>query len=277
MPPRSIWLLGSLATHARGKVLAEVVDVFTAYVLPPGFGLSVAFGSDFQELDEDSQREWATWAEPAGRTLLLIPPFKMGDYAIPAKWRIYRPEMTFGGDPSRLAKLLASEVRYEVAGSLQTAVDLGGQWKSGGVNTAYFRKHPDSGVFAITCLPLWSLTVLDHRDELKKWLSMLHELSGQPMTKVDSQDSADLFHPTKDHFAMMLHLCGGRFQSSDEAVAALVDSPVLTLPAVAARQCLHQLDVAGLSGAGQLTESGRKMLFDSPYAGYARAMERAIT
>ena len=56
-PPVS--LLGTLATHARGKVLMEATGASTAHVLPPAYGLCMAFGSEFQDHDEESQREWA--------------------------------------------------------------------------------------------------------------------------------------------------------------------------------------------------------------------------
>ena len=90
-------------------------------------------------------------------------------------------------------------------------------------------------------------------------------------------NSRTAFRPSKDHFAMLLHLCERVFGSADEAVAALADSPVLTMPAVAAQQCLQQLEEAELAVDGKLTEAGRAMLLDSPYAAYAEAMEAIRT
>jgi hypothetical protein len=268
--------LGTLATHARGKVLIEVLDASAADGLPPEYGLSMAFGSEFQEHDEESQREWVRWAEPAGRTLLLIPPFKTAEMTIPVPWRIYRAQKVEAG-ADRLAKLLVSEVRYELTGTVQIATDLGGQWKGGGINTGYYRKHPHAGLFAMTCLPLWSLMVLDHRELLQTWLRVLHGLAGEPALQRAADEQSHTFRPSKDHFAMLLHLCDWAFDSADEAVAGLADSPVLTMPAVAARQCLLQLEEAELAVDGKLTEAGRAMLFDSPYAAYAEAMEASRT
>jgi hypothetical protein len=269
-PP--VWLLGALAGHARGKVLIEAIDASAAHVLPPEYGLCMAFGSEFQEHDEESRREWVRWAEPAGRTLLLMPPFKMVETTIPVPWRIYRPQRV-EAEADRLAKLLTSEVRYELTGTLQVATDLGGQWKGGGINTGYYRKHPHAGLFAMTCLPLWSLMVLDHRELLQNWLRALHGLAGEPAPQHSASVQSQVFRPSKAHFAMLLHLCERVFGSADEAVAALADSPVLTMPAVAAQQCLQQLEEAELAVDGKLTEAGRAMLLDSPYAAYAEAME----
>lgn len=271
MTKNQVWLLGTLNGHPRGKVLAEVLAGSPAHVLPAGSGMCLAFGSDFQDQEEEIRREWARWPEPAGRTLLLIPPFSIGECVTPVPWRIYRPQRT-EADSTKLAKLLAAEVRYEVAGQFQVATDVGGQWKSGGINTAYYRKHPHAGLFAITCLPLWSLTVLDHRDALREWVAALHDLAGTP-SSAEEDEAAEKFHPSKDHFALMLHLCGSRFQNREEAIAALADSPVLTMPEAAARQCLEQLEAAGFSANGLLTLEGRDLLTASPYAAYAEALE----
>jgi hypothetical protein len=273
-PP--VWLLGTLATHARGKVLIEALDASAAHVLPPEYGLCMAFGSEFQEHDEESQREWARWAEPAGRTLLLIPPFKMVETTIPVPWRIYRPQKV-EAEADRLAKLLASEVRYELTGTVQVATDIGGQWKGGGINTGYYRKHPHAGLFAITCLPLWSLMVFDHCELLQNWLRALHSLAGEVALQRTADEQSHTFRPSKAHFAMLLHLCERVFGSADEAVAALADSPVLTMPVAAALQCLQQLEEAELAVDGKLTEAGRAMLFDSSYAAYAEALEASRT
>jgi hypothetical protein len=276
MTQSPVWLLGTLAIHARGKVLIEALDASAAHVLPPEYGLCMAFGSEFQEHDEESQREWVRWAEPAGRTLLLIPPFKMIETTIPVPWRIYRPQKV-EADADRLAKLLASEVRYELTGTVQVATDVGGQWKGGGINTGYYRKHPHAGLFAMTCLPLWSLMVLDHRPPLQNWLRTLHSLAGEPALQRAADEQSHTFRPSKDHFAMLLHLCERVFDSTDEAVAALADSPVLTMPEAAAQQCLQQLEEAELAVNGTLTEAGRAMLFESPYAAYAEAVEASRT
>jgi hypothetical protein len=191
---------------------------------------------------------------------------------IPVPWRIYRPQQV-EAEADQLAKLLASEVRYALTGTVQIATDIGGQWKGSEINTGYYRKHPHAGLFAMTCLPLWSLMVLDHREVLHTWLWTLHGLAGEPAPQHGTEEQSHAFHPSKDHFTMLLHLCEGVFGSADEAVAALADSPVFTMPAVAARQCLQQLEEAALAMDGTLTEAGRAMLFDSPYAAYAEAME----
>jgi hypothetical protein len=115
--------------------------------------------------------------------------------------------------------------------------------------------------------------VLDHCELLQNWLRTLHGLAGEPALQRAADEQSHAFRPSKDHFAMLLHLCERVFGSADEAVAALADSPVLTMPAVAAQQCLQQLEEAELAVDRKLTEAGRSMLLDRPYAAYAEAME----
>jgi hypothetical protein len=271
----TIWLLGNLATHARGKVLTQAVGASAVAALPAGHGLCLAFGNEFQEMGEPHQNEWSKWAEEAGRTLVLIPPFKVSECAVPTTWRTYAAARVepVAGDP--LGKLLAAEVRFEVAGGMQTAIEVGGAWKSGGVHTAFWRRHPHSGRLGVTCLPLWSLAVLDHREALGKWLNSVHELAGQPVERPPDEGSSAPFSLSPDHYAILLHLCAQKMADADEALERLQKSQVLAFPEEAARSCLRDLQSAGLARGGSLTEAGRAALFDSPYAVYADAMERS--
>ena len=78
MTQPSIWLVGSLATHARGKVLAEASGAqlpSDSCLMDSGLGL--AFGTEFQDADAAEKQETVPMGEPAGRTLLLIPPFRL--------------------------------------------------------------------------------------------------------------------------------------------------------------------------------------------------------
>jgi hypothetical protein len=274
MISRPIWLIGTLATHARGKVLAEAANAVAVESLPEEHGLCMAFGLDFQDQPEVKQEDWVAWAEPAGRTLLLIPPYRLAECGLPVSWRAYRPQILDPKDGYPLAKLLASEVRFELSGDLQVAVDVGGQWKNGGIHTAYFRKHPHSGVFAMTCLPLWSLTTLDHREVIRNWMELIASISGAPVPAEAPDQAADEFRPRRNHFALMLHLCERDFGNRDEALARLADSPVLAIPDDAASLRLKELEDAGLAIDGRLTEAGVSALLASAYGIYATALRR---
>jgi hypothetical protein len=274
MTDRSIWLLGSLASHARGKVLSEAIGAIGVEFLPNGSGLCLAFGTDFQAADAPTQQTWLNWTAVSGRALLLIPPFNVTECKLPVSWRAFRPQKPEPIATDSLGKLVAAEVKFEIAGMLQTAVEVVGEWKGGGMHTGYYRKHPHSGLFAMTCLPLWSLTVLDHRRIIQEWLKTLDALAGDSAPTIAVEEVTTEFRPNRDHFAMMLHLCERDFASNDEALDRLAESLVFAIPDESARQCLSALEEAGFVNSGKLTDEGRETLLDSPYAVYATAIER---
>jgi hypothetical protein len=266
------WMVGNLATHRRGRILQEILGAEAVERLPAGYGVCMAFGGDFQSAGAE-QKEWSRWAEAAGRTLLLMPPFQIGESAEPVRWKIFRAQQIHASGTEGLSRLLANEVRHELSGTLQVPTDVDGSWKDGALNTAYFRKHPHSGLFAITCLPLWSLMLLDRRDTLITWVRSLHSLAGEPVMQDAESASRVEFTPTPDHFAVMLHLCEAIYHTRDEAMATLNESPVLTIPGGLADARLRDLEDAGYAAGGQLTDKGRSALLASPYAVYAQAME----
>jgi len=268
-----IWLLGALVSHSRGRILREVADAETADTLPEAFGLAIAFGHDFQDADEPRQKEWVTWCEAAGRTLLLIPPYRIHATALPTAWRVYRPDGLSIANGPALVRKLASEMRHEFDTRMQVPSELGGLSVTGGINTGLYRKHPHAGLFAITALPLWSLTVLDHKNDLIEWLTSLHALAGEPIAVDLSSQEFDEFIPNRDHFALLLHLQSNTFSSREEALHQLADSPVLALPSELAEAGMMELEQAGLSSDGELTAAGRDVLMNSPYGVYAEAME----
>ncbi len=126
----------------------------------------------------------------------------------------------------------------------------------------------------MTCLPLWSLTILDHREAIRNWLERIAGTAGDPIPPTEADEEARRFQPNRDHFALMLHLCERDFQGRDEALACLADSPVLAIPEDAACAHLAELETAGLATDGKLTDTGEAMLLASPYGVYATALRR---
>ncbi|HVA48997.1 MAG TPA: hypothetical protein VNH11_21725 [Pirellulales bacterium] len=268
----SVWLIGQLAEHSRGDVLAEALGAARAAEPPTAWGVCLAFGTEFQDRTVEGQAEWAEWAAPSGRTLVMVPPFRLQESSVPTSWRIVRQNKIDATEARGLPRLLGAEVRYGLAGTLQTPAHLGAVWKDTVINTAIYKKHPHSGVFALTTLPIWSLTVLDHRKALAEWLTDLHQLAGEP-APADDESEISRFTPTADHFAIMLHLCHGDYESREAALVSLAESPVLGLPQAVAVERMHELEEAGLMRGAQLTAAGRGLLLSSPYAVYAEAME----
>ena len=266
----SIWLAGSLSTHRRSRVLQSSVAAQSVEDKPRDSGLCLLFGTDFQDAPEQLQRDWYDWSQEPGRTLLLIPPFNTGQCTVPCEWEILNRSGAGIHQDLPLLQALAPEVRYELLGQLQVATNLDGTWNDLSICTAYYRKHPHSGVFAITCLPLWSLVVLDCERELQAWLEKLLSLAGTPVETEAIQTTS--FEPRLEHFTVMLHLLTERFSNETAVLTALQSSPIFVMDIKEAHSCLSELQSHWLVEGVQLTEQGHDVIRASPYAAYADAL-----
>ena len=268
----SFWLAGSLGSHRRGRLLQEAVGAAMSVAEPPeGHGLCLMFGTEFQGFDAEAQKAWVNWSQSPGRVLLLLPPLKISACAEPVKWEVTGKASVDAKDSGELLRALASEVRHELRGKLQTATHLGGVWGDYAVNTAFYRKHPHAGVFVVTCLPLWSLSVLDHKDALRQWLSDLYAMAGSPAQAVEETDT---FKPTTSHYAILLHLLSGQYVNRDAAVSALNSSDIFALNPAEANKLISDMEEQAFVRGTELTPSGRELLLRSPYAPYAVEFER---
>jgi hypothetical protein len=273
----AIWLGSSLASHRRGRILKTTVDAQPAEALPPRQGIYLLFGTDFQQATAIEQQNWITWSQEPGRVLLLIPPFKSVECTLPKDWEALRrniaPSMTPSTKQNNFLASLAPEVQYELKGQLQIAQSLGGTWDDRSLCTIYYRKHPHSGIFAITCLPLWSLVVLDQATALQQWLSELFELTGSLGTANEPIAPTPAFLPSANHFTLLLHLLTASFNSETAALEALQHSKIFSLESTEADRCLRELQTHDLVNKAQLTAAGREILIRSHYAPYAEALE----
>lgn len=234
----------------------------------PANGSLLVLGTEFQA-NVALARDWSEWASIPGRALVIVPPFGREPSEVPVRWEARQTEPLAGGE-TELGKLLASERRYEIRGQLLPIERHAGQIVTGG-----WRKHPAAGLVAITTLPVWSLTALDHRAACGAWLSNLLQQAGTPVTAsigdVPTAPSRDL---TPDEWTVLLHLCTGPYGSAREALKALETSTVHDLPARRAELALDGLVEIGLVVGGALTSTGEEHLKAGPYAPYAQALRR---
>jgi hypothetical protein len=268
-----IWLTGSLAEHRRARVLADAAGTTPApgAELPSGHGLFLRFGTEFQQAAEDGQTAWADWSQEPGRALLLVPPLRAASSKVPCPWRVLPiPGGIVPAGSSALLAALAGETRQQLSGDL-LALHPAGVWADGAVHTAYHRKHPHAGLFAVTTLPVWSVSALEHKGDLARWLAGIAELAGKPAPPAaPSPEKAPL---SPGQVALLLHLCTARFPSERDALDALRGSPYFSLPSEQGEADLGELRSRGLVEGVGLTEQGRRVLRDSPFAVYYEALE----
>lgn len=267
-------LLGeSLSSHRRGRILTTAVNAQPSPDIPSEESLCLLFGSDFQSASEETQIRWFNWSQQPGRVLLLIPPFKSLSCNLPTEWNIQRRQVAPSIQEKGLVQALSSEVRFELEGQLQVPTQLTGQWDDQTLCTAFYRQHPHSGVFAITCLPLWSLVILDWVPDLKQWLSDLYGLAQRVEGAIAPSTEPNTFAPSLTHFTVLLHLLTDNFKSDSEALEALKTSTLLSLEPTQAAQCLQELNTHNLVNKATITAAGRQLLRQSQYAFYAEELE----
>jgi hypothetical protein len=167
-----------------------------------------------------------------------------------------------------LAKVLAPEVTYRLSGKLQTPAVPGATWSDLSVCVGTHRLHPAAGLFAVTCLPLWSLAVLDASQDLETWLASLVSLAGEGGV-VPAREEAVL---QPDHYGFLVFLLSQTFEGEEQAIGCLRSSPVFRFSAEKGRSLLKDLNKRGLVVGVVPTTEALELVMQSPYAPYVSAL-----
>lgn len=267
-----VLLHGGLAAHRRGKILREALSAEATTTLPESGAVIMAFADAFQGADEGEQVRLVEWTRAAGHVLLLVPPFAAGTCEHPVPWRAERMEGGPRGGEG-LAKLLASEVTHRLEGKLQTPPLPGATWSDLSVCVGTYRLHPAAGLFAITCLPLWSLSVLDAAEETQRWLASLVALAGEAKP-VAARGQMPL---SADHYGLLVFLLTRSFEGEEQAIAALQASSIFRIAPERARALLNDLRARGLVMGAMPTTEATELVMQSPYAPYVSALREVTT
>ena len=267
-----VLLHGTLAAHRRGKVLREALAAADATSLPEGNAVVMAFADAFQAAEASEQSHLVEWTRGPGHLLLLVPPFAAGGCERPVPWRAERMEGGARGGEG-LAKLLAGEVTHRLEGKLQTPPLPGATWSDLSVGVGTYRLHPAAGLFAVTCLPLWSLAVLDAPEETQRWLASLVALAGEAKPVAAPEQSA----LSADHYGLLVFLLSKSFDNEEQAIAALRASSVFRIAPERARALLNDLLARGLVSGAVPTPDATELVMQSPYAPYVKALREVTT
>ena len=262
-----VLLHGTLAAHRRGKILREALAADTATALPDSGAVVVGFADAFQGADADEQSRLVEWTRAPGHTLLLVPPFAAGVCEFPVSWRAERRESVPRGGEG-LAKTLAAEVTYRLEGRLQTPSLPGATWSDLSVSIGTYRLHPAAGLFAVTCLPLWSLAVLDVPDETQRWIAGLVALAGEARPVAAAPPNT----LSPEHYGLLVFLLSRPFTDDEEMIAMLRTSSILRIAPERARALLNDLRAQGLVVGAVPTTATSELVMRSPYAPYVSAL-----
>jgi hypothetical protein len=269
-PTATYYVIGKLADNPRGKRLLKSLSATPVVDPPEGTGMCLGSGQDYQTRTPADQRQWLAWAARPGCSLLLLPPFQTAVRHEPNGWEMASLEKSDGLDTTAhlVLRLTQPELNVYVARgfarTLNSSLD--------GPNTpqlcGLFRKYPDSGIFAVTSVPIWSLALADHIHALQEWLATWLTLAGRAPDASHPVQPV-VFEPAQSHYSVMLYLASGQFPSRAAALAALAWNDTFELSGEDVPTLLDDLEAAGLIATGALTEKGRHTLLTSSYRRYA--------
>lgn len=266
----SIHIIGKLADNPRGKRLQKYLAANLSTELPEGTGLCLAGGQDYQTKTPAEQRSWLAWAAHPGNALLLVPPFQTAVRHEPNNWEISSLEGPPACDSSahQVLQLTQQEISASIsrglAPTMNALIDGGTRSQLSGL----FRKHPDSGIFAATVVPVWSLALADHIPALVEWLSEWQLLAGRPSHDADSAES-ETFEPSQLHYSLMLYLAYGNFPDRAAALEALEWNDTFDFSDRDVGSLLDDVTSAQWASNATLTDLGRNALMTSPYRAFA--------
>ena len=269
----SIYLSAALASNRKGRFLQTVAGATPIESdwlnSPPASGLLLVQAEELT--DDEACQNLYLWSMQAGCAALVIYP-QIAQLATLAKlpitldWSL-APASLSAQEPE-LTALLANETDQTIVGFAGSADRL--QHMAGdAVHTRYVRKHSNSGLFALTTLPLWSLNLLDHENVLVSWLNWFLDHAGLAAPITEKKTELAEYSPDKYDLVVLLLLYAAKGQSltaicENEAVKLMFD--VQSLDITKRSEVLVQHGYINEMG---LTESGKNSLQTSQYWAYA--------
>jgi len=273
----NVFLHNQLAAHRRGRFLSTLLEAKSNEEMPHA-GLCLMIGKNFQELDSDKKTGLFQWSQSPGRTLLLLPPYNQGGVLEELDWVCSFKEKNTETEDDFVG-LLKDEVNHEILGE-QGKYDqqYGHQWLNRSINTRFYKAHSGTGIFAMTCLPLWSISLLEETERCLSWLAGLTQQAGQPIQDNKRPEESDTFKLNAQHYSVMVCAYAWRSGNLDKLQHYLTHQtiPIMQSDAINLVQGIEDLLQAGLLNDEGLTQLGCETLNGSPFWGYAEQMREMI-
>lgn len=167
----NIYLPLELSAHRRGRFLASLLGIEAAPgVELPSSGMLLMIGETFQAGGE-LQTARLAWARQPGCALLLLPPYQAGPILPTLDWVIdYASAPPAVSASDSLAGLLGQEMIYRLQGRDGSVETTQGEQGIQMCHTRYWKSHANSGLLAVTTLPLWSISLLNHTLSVRAFL-----------------------------------------------------------------------------------------------------------
>gem|GEM_PF-798388 len=294
------FLDAALASRRRGRFLGTLLDAVPVTDGLPEAGLLLMEAKDFQAGADEQQAELKAWTARPGGVLLLLPPFETGVLSPELDWRIsfrddkplpvgserHAGKVALGrseggkGLTAGIADGLRDEVLYTILGRDGDCDRAAGHcWGDGSAHTRYLKAHSGSGLFAATCLPLWSVSLLDQARPALAWLAALYAQTGPAVDNVSPNVQATAaLGIDPEAFSLLVCLYGFDCADAEGVLRRLEASPlpIVDLPRSQVPMFWAQLQTAGYVDGQGLTTLAQRALQDSRYWPYAQRLREDV-
>lgn len=274
-----IFLSPALAANRKGRFLrgvlhAEILNHESVLELPDK-GLLLLDGADL--LSQESADELFDWSMQSGCAALVVSPIADNEMVLRAlllslDWRLETVDQVVASDG--MVSIIAAEVSQQVLGLVGGAEAVLHKANST-VHTRYVKKHSNSGLFALTTLPLWSVSLLDHADSLTEWLSWFVLHCGEPAQQIDSKLVARQLSPLD--YSVLLLASVGKGCSLEEISQKASRLQLFNLEELDLHNRWIDLEEYGYISQSKITELGLDELKKSPYWSYADLLSIQFT
>jgi hypothetical protein len=269
------FLSTDLFGHRRGRFLASILNASEwPENMPPESGFVLVGGEAFQQSAE-KQASYLSWARLPGRCLLLLPPFQLGTLIDGLDWSIsFASASKTAPETDSLTHVVAQEVQYQLDGcdgDSESSADH--CWDDHASHTRYRKAHSNSGLIAVTVLPLWSISLMDHADLLESFLTWFAGQAGKASTTLVVDEEKSALEP-KDYTVMVC--CYGMNVSSATELSEAINKnavPLLDLSRFDLMASFERLRVLGYLDNQGLTHEGLAYLQPTPYWAFAEHLK----
>jgi len=270
----NLYLTPELQANRRGRFLASLLAISPSSEQTfPKAGFVLMTGEQLQASPE-LQAECIAWSRQPGCTLLLLPPYKEGSIFPLLDWVIeLRSQPPVNAPQLSLGSILAEQLSYRLQGIDGDCItDTSMDDPSG--HTRYWKVHSNSGLIAVTTLPLWSISLLDHADKVLAFLGELDKYTGKPSASIAREEpQTEPLHP--EDMTVLVCCYGFDLTTADSLSERLrgYAVPLLNLASFDLPESIHRLRREGLIDDRSLTETGLAFLRASRYWPFAENLK----
>jgi hypothetical protein len=270
----NLYLTPELQANRRGRFLASLLAISESSGQTfPKEGFILMTGEQLQASPE-LQAEGLAWGRQPGCTLLLLPPYKVGSIFPSLDWMIeFTSQPLANAQQASLETILAGELSHQLLGMDGDCI-AASSMDDLAYHTRYWKAHSNSGLIAVTTLPIWSISLLDHADKVLAFLAELDKYTGKSSATIAREEpQAEPLHP--EDITVLVCCYGFDVATTDSLLERLrgYAVPLLNLANFDLPESIHRLRCEGLIDDIGLTETGLAFLRASSHWPFAENLK----